>query len=101
MVLIGKLLTTQTTILLFKLVDATDKNNVYTICPLHVLQPNTHKVKVQILLEEECNIKETTYVTVCLFPIQHTFLDIAMGVVENPEVINNNQIYKGLFTYYS
>jgi len=101
MVLIGKLLTTQTTILLFKLVDGIDKNNVFAICPLHVLQPNTHKVKVQLILEEEYNIKEIIYVTVCLFPIQHTFLDIAMGVVENPEVINNNQIYKGLFTYYS
>jgi len=92
MVLIGKLLTTQTTILLFKLADATDKNNVYAICPLHVLQPNTHKVKVQL----EGIITMETIVTVCLFPIQHTFLDIAMGVVENPEVINNNQTYKNL-----
>ncbi len=92
MVLIGKLLTTQTTILLFKLADATDKNNVYAICPLHVLHPNTHKVKVQL----EDIITMETIVTVCLFPIQHTFLDIAMGVVENPEVINNNQTYKNL-----
>ncbi len=96
MVLIGKLTTSQTTMLLFKLVDGTDKNNVFAICPLHVLQPNIHKVKVQLEVEEECNIKETIYVTVCLFPIQHTFLDIAMGVVENPEVINNNMIYKNL-----
>jgi len=96
MVLIGKLLTTQTTILLFKLVDGKDKNNVFAICPLHVLQPNTYKVKVQVALEEECIIKEIIHVTVCLFPIQHTFLDIAMGIVENPEVINNNIVLKGL-----
>ena len=97
MCLIGKLLTTQTTILLFKLRDSTDKNNVFAICPLHVLDPNTYKVKVQVVIEEECNnIKEIIHVTVCLFPIQHTFLDIAMGVVENPEVINNNQLLKGL-----
>ena len=97
MVFIGKLTTSQTTILLFKLVDATDKNNVFAICPLHVLDPNTYKVKVQLTIEEECNnIKEIIHVTVCLFPIQHTFLDIAMGVVENPEVINNNQLLKGL-----
>jgi len=96
MVLIGKLQTNQTTILLFKLVDATDKNNVYAICPLHVLQPNTYKVKVQLVLEEECNIKESINVTVCLFTIQHTFLNIAMGIVENPDVINNNHLYKSL-----
>ncbi len=96
MVLIGKLQTTQTTILLFKLVDGIDKNNVFAICPLHVLQPNTYKVKVQVAIEEECIIKEIINVTVCLFPIQHTFLDIAIGVVENPEVINNNQLLKGL-----
>ena len=97
MVLIGKLLTSQSTILLFKLVDGTDKNNVFAICPLHVLDPNTYKVKVQVAIEEECNnIKEIIHVTVCLFPIQHTFLDIAMGIVENPEVINNNPVLKGL-----
>jgi len=97
MVLIGKLITSQTTILLFKLVDGTDKNNVFAICPLHVLDPNTYKVKVQLTIEEECNnIKDIIDVTVCLFPIQHTFLDIAMGIVENPEVINNNPVLKGL-----
>ena len=96
MFLIAKLITSQTTILLFKLVGATDKNNVFAICPLHVIGPNIHKVKVQLALEEEYNIKEIIYVTVCLFPIQHTFLDIAMGIVENPEVINNNVVLKGL-----
>ena len=94
--LIAKLVTTQTTILLFKLIDAIDKNNVFAICPLHVIKPNTHKVKAQLALGEECNIKEIINVTVCLFPVQHTFLDMAMGVVENPEVINNNPLLKRL-----
>jgi hypothetical protein len=92
MVCIGKLATTQTTCLLFKLRDAADKNNVFMICPLHVIDPDTYKIRVQVLLNENCIVRQTLFVTVCLFPVQHTFLDIAMGIIENPEIINENPL---------
>ena len=41
MVLIGKIQNNQSTALLFKFVEATDKNNVFMVCPLHIIQPNT------------------------------------------------------------
>ena len=92
MVCIGKLSKTQTTCLLFKLKDAADKNNVFMICPLHVLDTDTYKIRVQVLLNENCHVRQSFFVTVCLFPVQHTFLDIAMGIIENPEVINENPL---------
>lgn len=97
MVLIGKITNNSSTCLLFKLNPALrntsntiDTNNVFMMCPLHVLQPNTHKIKVQLIGDYNNRINSTIYVTIALFPIQHTFLDFAMGIVENPTVINEN-----------
>jgi hypothetical protein len=96
MVLIGKITTTGTTCLLFKIREAIDQNNVFMLCPLHVLDPDAQKMKIQVLGDPNTQISSAIYVTACLFPVQHTFLDCALGVIENPEVINNSNTLKEL-----
>jgi len=106
MVCIGKFISTNTSCLIFK-IDHTknekaektiieDPNNVFVMCPAHVLKEDTFKLKVQILFDERFVTQTAIYVTVCFFPIYNTFLDIAMGVVENPEIINNSEVLKEL-----
>jgi hypothetical protein len=97
MVLIGKIINNTTTCLLFKIRPETrdqslpiDPNNVFFLAPLHIIKPNTHKLKVQIIGNPTTRINYSIYVTVALFPVQHTFLDIAMGIVEDPAIINEN-----------
>jgi len=90
MVLIGTITSNGVTCLLFKIREALDKNNVFMMCPLHSLQPDTHKLKIQVLGDPNTQISGTIYVTATLFSVQNTYLDCAMGVIENPEFINNN-----------
>jgi hypothetical protein len=93
MVLIGKIMTTNTTCLLFKMPG--DTLNVFMACPYHVINPNDFKTKIQILGNENIAISAPLYVTAVLFPVQHTFLDFALGLIQDPEVINNYvDIYK-------
>jgi hypothetical protein len=90
MVLFGKLLTSQTSCLLFKMpVPSADTLNVYMACPLHVLSPNDVKVKIQVIGNSTTRVPTPTYITAVLFPVQHPFLDLALGVIQNPEIINN------------
>jgi hypothetical protein len=95
MVLIAKIVDTESTVILFKLPESMrdpskpiDKNNVFMICPLHILQTNTHKLQLQIMGNQGTLIYGTIFVTVVVFHVQHTLLDIAMGIVEEPSVIN-------------
>ena len=90
MVLIGKITNSGTTCLLFKIREARDQNNVFMMCPLHALDTNTQKIKIQVLGDPSTQISGTIYITAVLFPVQHTFLDCALGVIQNPEVINTN-----------
>ena len=71
MVLIGKLMTTNTTCLLFKMPG--DTLNVFMTCPYHVINPNDFKTKIQILGNENIALSAPLYVTAVLFPVQHTF----------------------------
>jgi len=96
MVLIGKNTATGATCLLFKIMDARDKNNVFMMCPLHSINPDTHRIKIQVLGDPNTQISGTIYVTAALFPVQNTFLDCALGVIENPEVINNSNNLRDL-----
>ena len=90
MVLIGKITNSGITCLLFKIREARDQNNVFMMCPIHALDPDTQKIKIQVLGDPNTQISGTIYITAVLFPVQHTFLDCAMGVIQNPEVINTN-----------
>jgi hypothetical protein len=97
MVLIGKITNNTNTCLLFKIRPETrdqslpiDPNNVFFLAPLHILTPDTQKLKVQIIGNPTTRINSSIYVTVALFPVQHTLLDIAMGIVEDPAIINEN-----------
>ena len=96
MVLIGKNTATGTTCLLFKIREARDKNNVFMMCPLHSINPDTQKIKIQVLGDPNTQISGTIYVTAVLFSVQNTFLDCALGVIENPEVINNSNNLRDL-----
>ena len=96
MVLIGKITASGITCLLFKIREALDQNNVFMMCPLHALNPDTQKVKIQVLGDTNTQISGTIYITAALFPVQHTFLDTALGVLQNPEVINTNNKLKEL-----
>ncbi len=90
MVLFGKLLTSETSCLLFKMpAPSADTMNVYMACPLHVLSPNDVKVKIQVIGNSTTRVPTPTYLTAVLFPAQHPFLDLALGVIQNPEIINN------------
>ena len=87
MVLIGKLMTTNSTCLLFKMRG--DELNVFMACPYHIIDPNLFKIKIQVLGNQDVVLSKPLYTTALLFPVQHTFLDFAMGVIQDPEVINN------------
>ena len=87
MVLIGKLMSTSTTCLLFKMPG--DQLNVFMACPYHLIDPNLFKIKIQVLGNQDVVLSAPLYVTALLFPVQHTFLDFAMGLIQDPEVINN------------
>jgi hypothetical protein len=101
MVLFGKLLTSQTSCLLFKMqAPSADTMNVYMACPLHVLSPNDFKVKIQVVGNNTTRVSSPTFITAVLFPVQHPFLDLALGVVQDPENINNTPALKAI-SYYS
>jgi hypothetical protein len=97
MVLFGKLLATQTSCLIFKMpAPSLDTLNVYMACPLHALSPNDFKVKIQVVGNDTTRVPPSTYITAVLFPVQHPFLDLALGVIQNPEVINNTPELKAI-----
>ena len=87
MVLIGKLMHSASTCLLFKMRG--DELNVFMACPYHLIEPNQFKIKIQVLGNQELVLSRPLYATALLFPVQHTFLDFAMGVIQDPEVIND------------
>jgi len=58
-------------------------------CPLHVLSPNDFKVKIQVVGNNTTRVSSPLFITAVLFPVQHPFLDLALGVIQNPEIINN------------
>ena len=97
MVLFGKLLSRETSCLLFKMPSpSADTMNVYMACPLHVLTPNDFKVKIQIVGYNTNQVPYPTFVTAVLFPVQHPFLDLALGVIQDPEIINNTPELKDM-----
>jgi hypothetical protein len=91
MVLFGKLVASETSCLLFKMpAPSADTMNVYMACPLHVLSSNDFKVKIQVVGNNRTIVPRPLFITAVLFPVQHPFLDLALGVIQNPEIINNN-----------
>ncbi len=94
MVLLGKLLTTETSCILFKM--PADSMNVYMACPLHVLKPNDFKIKIQVVGNDTTRLSKPIFITAVLFPFQHPFLDLALGVIQNPEMINNTPELKAI-----
>jgi len=97
MVLFGKLLSSETSCLLFKMpAPSADTLNVYMACPLHVLSPNDFKVKIQVLGNDTTRVSTARFITAVLFPVQHPFLDLALGVIQDPEIINNTPELKAI-----
>lgn len=87
MVLIGKIISNNITCLLFKMRG--DTLNVFMACPYHVIKPNDFKIKIQILGNEISPVTPAKFATVLLFPVQHIFLNLALGVIQEPEIIND------------
>jgi hypothetical protein len=73
-----------------------DTMNVYMACPLHVLSPNDFKVKIQVLGNDTTRVSTARFITAVLFPVQHPFLDLALGVIQDPEFINNTPELKAI-----
>jgi hypothetical protein len=97
MVLLGKLLATETSCILFKMPPPSqDTMNVFMACPLHVLKPNDFKVKIQVIGNNTTRVSFPTFITAVLFPVQHPFLDLALGVIQDPEAINNTPELKAI-----
>jgi len=97
MVLFGKLLSSETSCLLFKMpAPSVDTMNVYMACPLHVLSPNDFKVKIQVVGNDTTRVSTARFITAVLFPVQHPFLDLALGVIQDPEIINNTPELKAI-----
>ena len=95
MVLIGKIVNTETSCLLFKMKPIEgdtniDTLNVFVACPLHLLKENDYKLIIQVAGNQHVRIQTPIFVSANMLTVQHTFLDIAVGVIQNPEVINNN-----------
>jgi hypothetical protein len=65
-------------------------------CPLHVLSPNDFKVKIQVVGNNRTIVPRALFITAVLFPVQHPFLNLALGVIQNPEIINNNPQLKAI-----
>ena len=62
MVLFGKLLSSETSCLLFKMpAPSADTLNVYMACPLHVLSPNDFKVKIQVVGNNTTRVHYSIY----------------------------------------
>jgi len=92
MVLFGKILNSETSCLLFKMpAPSSDTLNVFMACPLHVLSPNDFKIKIQVVGNNTTRVSSPLFITAVLFPVQHPFLDLALGVIQNPEIINSTQ----------
>ncbi len=90
MVLFGKILNSETSCLLFKMPSPSeDVMNVFMACPLHVLSPNDVKIKIQVVGNNTTRVSSARFITAVLFPVQHPFLDLALGVIQDPEIINN------------
>jgi len=97
MVLFGKLLNSETSCLLFKMpAPSADTLNVFMACPLHVLSPNDFKVKIQVVGNNTTRVSSPLFIRAVLFPVQHPFLDLALGVIQNPEIINNTPELKAI-----
>jgi hypothetical protein len=81
-----------------KVCNPEDTLNIFMACPLHLLKTSEKKIRVKICGNENIAITNTLYVTVILFPVQHCFLDLAMGIVdvEGVEKINNSYELKDL-----
>lgn len=103
MVLLGKNSESGSTCWLFKMTPSnlkgrkeieTDELNVYCAFPCHTISPEVKKMTVQICGNQNNQITTPIYCTVVLFPVQHPQLDFCMGVLENPEIINDNEDLK-------
>jgi hypothetical protein len=97
MVLFGKILNSETSCLLFKMPSPSlDTLNVFMACPLHVLSPNDFKIKIQVVGNNTTRVSSPTFITAVLFPLQHPFLDLALGVIQDPEIINTTPELKAI-----
>jgi hypothetical protein len=104
MVCIGKNIENGTTCWLFKMKQPiqvkgqkevqNDELNVYCAFPLHSISSKVKKMSIQICGNQNNQLTSPLYCSVVLFPVQHPCLDFAMGILENPEVINDNDDLK-------
>jgi len=106
MVLLGKIVDTETTCLLYKIKPTEgdtniDTLNVFVALPLHLLRENDFKIIIQVAGNQYIELATPVYVTANMFTVQHTFLDLAIGVLQDPQVINDTPelLEASYFTY--
>ena len=89
MVLIGKIVNTPKTCLLFKYeTNRTRPLNTFAACPWDLLKENDYKILIRVVGNKTVRLQTPIYVTAHMLTVQHTFLYYAIGI-ENPQVIND------------
>jgi len=71
-------------------INTSENMNVFIAFPAHLLKANDFKFKVQVCGNELNQFYTPIYLNAVLFTTQHYLMDFAMGIVENPELINDN-----------
>jgi hypothetical protein len=100
MVLLGTIGYNGSTVTLFR--TENDSMNVYFLLPAHTIGPSTNNVKIRVLGNSNTNIPIPLYVEGVVIPTIHPFLDAALGVIRNPEVLNSIESLRiELFLAYS
>jgi hypothetical protein len=92
MVLYGYILELNTMVTLFTL----GKSNilVFGLFPFHLHKQLSKKYKVQFYGDVDDNIRTPIVLTLVMLPLHNYFLDMALGVLEDPSYIINNENYK-------
>jgi len=87
MVVLGTLGNNVTTVTLFK--TENDSMNVYFLVPAHTIGPSLDNVKIKVLGNSNTYLPTPIYVQGVVYPTIHPFLDAALGVLRDPEVLNS------------
>ena len=92
MVLYGYILELNTMVTFFTL----GKSNilVFGLFPFHSHKQLSRKYKVQFYGDVADNIRTPIVLTLVMLPLHNYFLDMALGVLEDPSYIINNENYK-------